>query len=160
MNSIPPILCSLLLAAMVAAGISHHWSIQTYLVKQPNTQTITPVNSDRPSETLPEASAEQAPVVAASTKQEPQSTPSKDEFFNTLLVELRNLKNENRDLRTQMGETNRDVMKLAFRVDTHSESFRPLPEAEERNDTSFNFENDEFLGVLPPRANPVDNRDN
>jgi hypothetical protein len=42
-------------------------------------------------------------------------------------------------------------MKLEFRVDTHSESFRPLPVNDERPDTSF----DDGPGVLPPRAEPV-----
>ena len=71
------------------------------------------------------------------------------------MSELRTLKNENRDLRDSMGETNRDVMKLAFRVDSHSESFRPLPTSEERDDTSFGGNDDDFPGVLPPKANPV-----
>jgi hypothetical protein len=50
-----------------------------------------------------------------------------------------------------MAETNRDLMKLEFRVDTHSESFRPMVVSEERIDTSF----EDGPGVLPPRAEPV-----
>ncbi len=80
---------------------------------------------------------------------------SQQEFFNTLLTELKQIKNENEDLRDLMGETNRDVMKLAFRVDTHSESFRPLPAAEENPNTSLALPDDDLPGVLPPRAKPV-----
>jgi malonyl CoA-acyl carrier protein transacylase len=36
------------------------------------------------------------------------------------------LDRQNIDLRDQVAETNRDVMELQFRVDSHSESFRPL----------------------------------
>ena len=61
------------------------------------------------------------------------------------------LQNQNRDLLDQVAETNRDVMKLEFRVDTHSESFRPMPVNEERLDTSF----EDGPGVLPPRVEPV-----
>jgi hypothetical protein len=42
-------------------------------------------------------------------------------------------------------------MELNFRVNTHSEQFRPLPVSEERIETSFEDE----PGVLPPRAEPV-----
>jgi hypothetical protein len=50
-----------------------------------------------------------------------------------------------------MAETNRDLMKLEFRVDTHSESFRPLQVNEEPIETSF----EAAPGVLPPKASPV-----
>lgn len=58
---------------------------------------------------------------------------------------------QNRDLLDQLAETNRDMMKLEFRVDSHSESFRPLPLVEE---TPFS-RIDQSPGVLPPRAEPV-----
>lgn len=64
---------------------------------------------------------------------------------------MESLQNQNRDLLDQLAETNRDLMKLQFRVDTHSESFRPLPVSEDRPFTSL----DDELGVLPPRAEPV-----
>ena len=61
------------------------------------------------------------------------------------------LQNQNHDLLDQLAETNRDLMKLEFRVDTHSESFRPMPVSEDRPYTS----NDDEPGVLPLRAEPV-----
>jgi hypothetical protein len=43
-----------------------------------------------------------------------------------IVTTLRELNTENRTLMGQMEETNRDLMEMQFRVDTLSESFRPL----------------------------------
>ena len=43
-----------------------------------------------------------------------------------LTNENQNLRDEQVQLREQVAETNRDLSHLQFRVDTHSESFRPL----------------------------------
>ena len=64
---------------------------------------------------------------------------SRDEDAATLqalqeiVAQLQEMKTENlelqgvnRDLQDQLEETNRDLSELQFRVDTHSESFRPL----------------------------------
>jgi hypothetical protein len=45
-------------------------------------------------------------------------------------------------------------MKMQFQIDTHSESFRPLP-SQERQDTTYGNDDDFSSGVLPPRAEPV-----
>jgi hypothetical protein len=63
---------------------------------------------------------------------------------------MKQLKNENSTLRDQMAETNRDLMKLEFRVDTHSESFRPLPPTTEEPILDAPVI-DDSPGVLPPR---------
>lgn len=44
-----------------------------------------------------------------------------------IVERLQELKAENNNLEGQLKETNRDLMELQFRVDSHSESFRPLP---------------------------------
>lgn len=150
MSPNPPFICGTLLTAMVAAGISHHWSVGTFVANYPTTPAV------RISPAVPEAPKPflvEQPTVASVPSN--GNNPAQQEFFASLLGELKNLKNENRDLRDLMGETNRDVMKLAFRVDTHSESFRPLPTSEEREDTSFGMDGEEFQGVLPPKASPV-----
>ncbi|MFD2256983.1 hypothetical protein ACFSSA_09865 [Luteolibacter algae] len=164
MNPTPPLLCGTLLAAMMAAGVSHYWSVQNFVTDYPNItgiqmasvetasakpqsesnpkldrkNEIQPVVKSEPEETMPVAAAESPP----------------QEFYAALVNELKKLRDENRDLKDLMGETNRDVMKLQFQVDTYSESFRPLPTSEDRSDTTFEFSN-ELPGVLPPRANPV-----
>ncbi len=155
MNATLPIICGTLLTAMVGAGLSHYWSVQSIVAMARLDQ--------RPVQIVPASPAFQKPVQKissplANTAISPEATPkshSQEEFFNELLTELKQLKNENRDLRDLMGETNRDVMKLSFRVDTHSESFRPLPTSEQRQDTSFNIPDNSLPGVLPPRATPV-----
>jgi predicted RNase H-like nuclease (RuvC/YqgF family) len=98
----------------------------------------------KPSKTVPnEALAQKI------TSAEPD--PHQKQFFESLVSRMESLQNQNRDLLDQLAETNRDLMKLQFRVDTHSESFRPLPVSEDRPFTSL----DDEIGVLPPRAEPV-----
>lgn len=59
-------------------------------------------------------------------------------LLETMVVRLEKLNNENEslrketvELREQVAETNRDLSQLQFRVDSHSESFRPLRVSEE-----------------------------
>jgi hypothetical protein len=86
------------------------------------------------------------------------------QFYQELIREMQQLRTQNRDLLNQVAETNRDLMKLEFRVDTHSEQFRPLPVAEDRIGTTFGTgpdidsgtSFDEGPGLLPPRALPVE----
>lgn len=157
MNSIIPIICGTLLTAMVGAGFSHYWSVQSLASMVPRAQQdAVVVQQAFPSIQKPAQKISQPIPDKIKTPPAIANTPSEKEFFNELLTELKQLRNENRDLRDLMGETNRDVMKLAFRVDTHSESFRPLPTSEERDDTTFHMPDDNGLpGVLPPRATPV-----
>lgn len=157
MNSTLPIICGTLLTAMVGAGVSHYWSVQSLVATAPLQQQEAQIVSTLPSTPKPIQKIA-TPVATTVISQEPTAksqSPSQEAFFNELLAELKQLKSENQDLRDLMGETNRDVMKLSFRVDTHSESFRPLPTSEQRQDTSFNIPDDSLPGVLPPRAIPV-----
>lgn len=156
MNSTLPILCGTLLTGMVGAGFSHYWSVQTLVAMAPLTQPAAPIDLELPSIQKPQRKISEPIAETVKTPEALAKTHSQEEFFNELLTELKHLKNENRDLRDLMGETNRDVMKLAFRVDTHSESFRPLPSSEQREDTTFHFAEDQLPGVLPPRATPVE----
>ena len=66
--------------------------------------------------------------------------------LNQVLSELVAL---NRDLRNQVAETNRDLMELQFRVDTHSEQFRPLQVTEQTYDSMDEFD-PSAIAVLPP----------
>ncbi len=147
-------ICGISLAAMSAAGVSHWWSVKSFAsavdAGLPVTAPAKP--AVRPAET-PEPKAE-APILAAHTPKATPATPdeaTQRKFYESLIAKMESIQNQNRDLLDQVAETNRDVMKLEFRVDTHSESFRPLPVNEERLDTSF----DDGPGVLPPRAEPV-----
>ncbi|MEO5913017.1 MAG: hypothetical protein ABIS50_02210 [Luteolibacter sp.] len=154
-----PTICGVALAAMSAAGFSHWWSVREFVAAMPSGL---PVSSPAHH---PAAPVEAAPVVKpaapAVLAQTPKAQPApaatvatdsaQRKFYESLVSKMESLQNQNRDLMDQVAETNRDVMKLEFRVDTHSESFRPLKVNEERSDTSF----DDGPGVLPPRADPV-----
>lgn len=134
-------ICGLALAAMSAAGVSHWWSVRQFATAiQTGLPAASPAKPAAP-KLLAQAPQHPAPATDASQKK----------FFEALVSKMEKLQNQNQDLLDQMAETNRDVMKLEFRVDTHSESFRPMPVSEERLDTSF----DSGPGVLPPRAEPV-----
>jgi hypothetical protein len=152
-----PLICGISLAAMTSAGLSHWWSVR---------QTIAMVDAGIPISTTPHKSPPPAMEPAPETKTAPTmlaTTPkpqpafqagesqSQEKFYDALISKIENLQNQNRDLLDQVAETNRDLMKLEFRVDTHSEQFRPLPVNDERIDTSF----EDDPGVLPPRAEPV-----
>ncbi len=156
-SPILPLICGVATAVMTAAGISHWWSLRQFItlmdadaLRVP-AQIIAPTTPSAPvvsrEEVAPQAVATQA--VAAPVQAAPD--PAQQQFYEKLLSRMESLQIQNRDLLDQLAETNRDLMKLEFRVDTHSESFRPLPVAEDRPFTLI----DQDLGVLPPRAEPV-----
>jgi hypothetical protein len=153
-NSTVPILCCTALVAMSTAGISHWWSVRQFItlvdsglpVTAPAVVLTKP--SIAPAKPTPKPLENSAqPIAAKSAK----PAAGQKEFYESLIYKIESLQNQNRDLLDQMAETNREVMKLEFRVDTHSEQFRPMPIVEERPFTSL----DDEPGVLPPRAEPV-----
>lgn len=159
-SSTIPVICGISLAAASAAGISHWWSVRQFVAAVdagiPVRIQSGPAMSS-PVKPLPAPSkAKSAPAPVLADAKAPASRPAtldshEKAFFEALTTKIENLENRNRDLLDQVAETNRDLMKLEFRVDTHSEQFRPLPVSEDREDTSF----DDSPGVLPPRAEPV-----
>lgn len=146
--------CGLALAAMSAAGLSHWWSIRSFAsaidAGHPLASSVAPTAAPIPQNLPPAKPQVGAPVAQTSGKPAGADAAAQKKFYEALLARMESLQNQNRDLMDQVAETNRDVMKLEFRVDTHSESFRPMPVSEERA-TSF----EDGQGVLPPRAQPV-----
>ena len=150
-----PTICGVALAAMSAAGFSHWWSVREFTAAvQSGLPVSAPAHPPLAPAKAPAAKPAPSLLLADAPKAQP-ATPATDvaqrKFFESMVAKMESLQNQNRDLMDQVAETNRDVMKLEFRVDTHSESFRPLKVNEERSDTSF----DDGPGVLPPRADPV-----
>ncbi len=143
-----PIICGLALAIMATAGLSHWWSVRQFAAAIQTAPTSpSPAKPGlTPKPLVPPELIAQLPKHPA-----PTTDTAQEKFFEALVYKIEKLQNQNQDLLDQMAETNRDVMKLEFRVDTHSESFRPMPVSDERLDTSF----DAGPGVLPPRAEPV-----
>jgi hypothetical protein len=159
-SSIIPVTCGTALAAMCAAGLSHWWSVHQIVAMMdagpadaasPGPVATTPGAVEKPAPQPAPVAA--APPIAAPPAAAP--SPDQQQFFEALVSRIESLQNQNRDLIDQLAETNRDLMKLEFRVDTHSASFRPLPVNEEQPFTSL----DTDIGVLPPRAEPVPSQD-
>jgi hypothetical protein len=161
-TSILPISCCFALTAFSAAGFSHWWSLQQFAgAIHPDapiavmTRRPAPATPTAPSSVTPAPSqtpSKMAPAIARNASTEaPSPHPEQKPFFEALIEKMNGLQTQNRDLLDQLAETNRDLMKLEFRVDTYSESFRPLPVTEERPFTSI----EDSSGVLPPRAAPM-----
>ena len=156
MSPTPPMLCGTLLILMVGAGLGHFLSVQEIVSNFP----AGPAQRIFPAESSPKAPGKKddnAPVADdLAFVPVPQAGDAQREFFEGLLSEVRALRNENRNLIDQVAETNRDMMKMEFRLDTHSASFRPLPTAEDRDRGDISsMPDDDFPGVLPPRASAV-----
>lgn len=148
-----PMICGLTLAASLGAGVSHWWSVRQFVelidrgTPNPPARMVEPVVTQMP------LLAQQSPQRPAPAASMPIEEKHQKDFYEALIQKLARVETQNRDLLDQLAETNRDLMKLEFRVDTHSESFRPLPVVEEKPFTSI----DGFDGeVLPPRANAVE----
>ena len=151
-----PVICGVTLAAMSAAGLSHWWSVRQFAAAVnsglPIINAPTPEVKPQPA-AQPAKAPEKSANLLAGTPAKPARIPDthQKDFYEALISKMNSLQTQNQDLLDQLAETNRDVMKLEFRVDTHSESFRPLPVPEDRPDPGFEDE----PGVLPPRAEPV-----
>ncbi len=151
-----PMICGLALAAMTAAGFSHWWSVRQFVAAIQTGLPVLPQSRQVAQPAYPAGANSPVPILL--TRQIPPNpapfSPNdadQKKFYEALIAKLESFQNQNRDLRDQIAETNRDVLNLGFRVDTHSESFRPMPVSEDRGDTSF----DNGPGVLPPRAGRV-----
>jgi len=164
-SSFVPLVCSLALVAMLAAGATHWWSVHQLVAGRASEAAplaVAPAQAAPPAPvaiaTPQHASTAAKPVVAVAIQPEPaapraESTvdPSQREFFTSLINELKEVRKQNQELHDQVAETNRDLMELQFRVDTHSESFRPLKVASEPATLES-----ELNGVLPPKALPAE----
>ena len=159
-----PAFCSLALASMSAAVFSHWWTVKELAASVNATSELLPATPGSPPASVPGIGLAVAPAAAvpvgqaaatvSSAKdraaQTAQPSAAQKEFYASMLDEMRLIRKENTALRDQMAETNRDLMKLEFRVDTHSESFRPLKIAED-DATLEPPMIDDGPGVLPPR---------
>ena len=149
-----PLICGAALTAMIAAGASHWWSVRQFIVAMDGRLPASIVPRSAPAD-----STAQPQAIAKTVNAQPRGTfvsasqqePHQKEFYEALIAKMASMETQNRDLLDQLAETNRDLMKLEFRVDTHSESFRPLPVSEDQPFSSLADD----LGVLPPRAEPV-----
>lgn len=157
--SVIPVICSIALTGMLGAGATHWWSVKQLVALSEKLPAHRPTEAipAKPSEIAapsPVAAPTPAPVAPAApvvAKAESGPDKSEREFFSSLVNELKAVRQQNQELRDQVAETNRDLMELQFRVDTHSESFRPLKVTSEPAPLQ-----NEVSGVLPPKALPVE----
>lgn len=151
-----PIICTLALTVMTAFFVKAWWPIRDmgcdFRAIQPRTfaSIAIPV--------LPRIEMKQPAPAAVVTK--PEQTPPDAESvsidkktLDSLIAEIQRLGKSNETLRDQLAELNRDLMQLEFRVDTHSESFRPLPVNEEQIATTSEEPIEEEASLLPPLIN-------
>ena len=169
-RALTPSICLGTLACMIAAVASHWWSVNQLLAvfdasssipkvaalqapKPNNPKPVETTETEQPAAAVPDPAAADNPVPANPPVGEPIAM--QQQFYQELIREMQHLRTQNRDLLNQVAETNRDLMKLEFRVDTHSDQFRPLPVAEDTFGTTFGTSFDDSPGLLPPRAEPV-----
>ena len=151
-----PIICTLALTVMTAFFVKAWWPIRDmgcdFRAIQPRTfaSIAVPV--------LPRIEIKQTVPAAVVAKQE-QAPPDAESVsidkktLDSLIAEIQRLGKSNETLRDQLAELNRDLMQLEFRVDTHSESFRPLPVNEEQIATTSEEPIEEEASLLPPLIN-------
>lgn len=155
--SVIPTCCGLAMTAVLSAGISHWWSVREFASLIENGVPIAPTEAPvAPREGAPQPAPAAFASNSSSDNQQAaeimaSSSQSQKDFFNALVDKMNRVEAQNRDLLDQLAETNRDMMKLEFRVDTHSQSFRPLPVIEDKPFSTV----DQNPGVLPPRAEQV-----
>lgn len=158
-----PVTCGIALGLMCAAVASHWMSVRQLVTLAETTarslNTFAAQNAIAVGAPAGETHVAVAPAPAsqaakpsaphaATSHNAPTPSPDQDKIDKLLRI-VENLAHQNQDLREQVGETNRDLMELQFRVDTHSESFRPL-RTTQNPETAY----DQSPGVLPPRQQP------
>jgi len=154
-----PATCSLALTAVVAAGISHWWSVRQFtdLLEHGVPMAPAPASVPEPQAAQPLLATIPAKHTTVEAAMAATGSKSQQDFFEALIEKMSQMESQNRDLHDQLAETNRDMMKLQFRVDMNSESFRPLPVAEDKPLIGIGQGSviDNAPSVLPPRAEPI-----
>jgi hypothetical protein len=171
-----PIVSGIALAMMVGAAASHYYSVETMVAFAGMTRAnglpsttngpVRLVSNEKDARSLVEELKRQNNALEQTLTKNEAVISKKPRLSENLAISgsssdmqqlLAELVSQNRYLRDQIGETNRDLMTLQFQVDSHSTQFRPLNLAEDpaapKNLITEPFEND-YIGVLPPSDLP------
>jgi hypothetical protein len=151
-----PIISTLALTVMTAFFVKAWWPIRDlgcdFRAIQPRTfaSIAVPV--------VPRSEIKKTAPAIVAIKPEKDATDAESVSINkktldSLVAEIQRLGKSNESLRDQLAELNRDLMQLEFRVDTHSESFRPLPVNEEQIATTTEEPLEQEASLLPPLVN-------
>ena len=168
---VTPLVCGVALAAMAGAVSSHYAAVtqMTTWAANPEIQDTLHKNSSQKNTKSMIAQLQRENHALMGTLHSSQedlesrlsgvagdhAAPRTSDRLETLLAEL---VAQNRDLKNQIAETNRELMDVQFRLDTHAEGFRPLNVANETIAEAYptiaddgNF--DIAPGLLPPMEN-------
>ena len=155
-----PLTCSIALISMLAASLSQWWAVNQLVLAVESTMPRQMHLAVRQASAPPQATAN-SKIPDTPATAEVQKGPAYEKFFESLVgklnaVEQRNVivEQQNQDLRDQIAATNNDIMEIQFRLDSHSESFRPLKIAPETKITPDANSNG-GAGVLPPLSEPA-----
>jgi hypothetical protein len=153
-----PMTCSLALTTMATAFVSTWWPVRdlgadmrdiTWLVV-PNSSGLNPQFIPMLRPAAESLAIQQTKPKDPEAFSDPNIVEIQKDQLDSILRELNQLRKDNRAILDQVSEINRDLMELEFRVDTHSESFRPLPTSEDRHVPPEPTIIDDSQGVLPP----------
>ena len=165
MNAINLITSTLALGAMMGITGTHFHQVQT-MMEQGGTTMIQPIEAPAtpsPSKDAVLASTMPISLTSATTGASKQLMPptrptlkaaqvSLDERESALMEILREIRTDQKNIRSQLSETNRDMDELSFRVDTHSTQFRPMKVESVRPRPLIYQEDDARLDdLLPPK---------
>ncbi len=163
MNAITLSSVTTALGVMIGITATHHHQVNT-MVERGIPPRILPPSEAPVYDVLPTQKPEQpgAQVASVAVPVQPQlesvapvaasDARSREEALYELLAAIRS---EQKALRRQISESNRDIDELTFRVDTHSDSFKPLRTESSRprrlEDAVPDQPMDMGTGVLPPK---------
>ena len=164
MNAINLISSTLALGAMMGITGTHFHQVQTMMfqgeisVVSPveNPATSTPVDKAVPSSMMP-VSLTSATTGTSQSKSITRpdlkaAQASLDGRESALMEILKELRKDQKYIRSQLSETNRDMDELTFRVDSHSTQFRPMQVESVRPRPMILQEEDSRLDdLLPPK---------
>ena len=164
MNAINLITSTLALGAMMGITGTHFHQVKT-MMAQGGIPVVTPVETPAPSTPLDEAVPSSViPVSLTSTTTGTTQSrsitrpdlkaaqASLDGRESALMEILKELRKDQKYIRSQLSETNRDMDELTFRVDSHSTQFRPMQVEAVRPRPMILQEDDSRLDdLLPPK---------
>ena len=165
MNAITLIASTLALGAVMGISGTHFHQVKT-MVENGRPEQIVPPSSVPPGSALAEKIHQDAKNaepqldliddVALPTLSLPTESKSINQRDGALMEILVAIRNEQKNIRQQVSETNRDMDELTFRVDSHSTQFRPL-QTKAGRPRALIVNDDEFASpsgsnqLLPPK---------
>ena len=163
MNRICLALSMMILGVVIGITITHYQHVRDVVTYDLSRQAILAAKSDNPQGEVMSSIRHDALISSSeeryertTTRKDPkdkdvQVTAKQDEALLEILTAIRAEQNA---LRQQISESNRDIDELTFRVDTHSDSFKPLHALDDRPqslDSSGSSLDSDATGLLPPK---------